>query len=180
MMERFTLGLIKVILLLIITGGCSAMSYKKTVEYVDIERFMGDWYVIAGRVTFLEKGAHNPLEKYSLKKDKEKIKINIEFSYNKNSLNGPKKSIPQKGEVFNYDTNAHWKVSPFWPLKFDFLVIDLDKEHYEWTAIGVPSQKYLWIMFRDPHPSQSSISDVINRLDGLGYNVKNIEYFKHN
>ena len=31
----------------------------KTVEKVDLERFMGDWYVIANIPTFLEKGAHN-------------------------------------------------------------------------------------------------------------------------
>ena len=28
-----------------------------TVDYVDLERFMGDWYVIANIPTFIEKGA---------------------------------------------------------------------------------------------------------------------------
>ena len=31
----------------------------KTVDYVDLERFMGDWYVIANIPTFIEKGAVN-------------------------------------------------------------------------------------------------------------------------
>ena len=156
------------------------MTYRKTVDYVDIDKFMGDWYVIAGRVTFLEKGAFNPLEQYTVKRKNGDIKIDIKFSFNKNSLNGPKKTIPQKGIVHNQKSNAHWKVSPFWPLKFDFLVIDLDKENYSWTVIGVPSQKYLWIMFREPHPKQDIISNIINKIDAKGYNIESIEYFKHN
>lgn len=39
--------------------------YKKTVDLVDIDRFMGKWYVIASRPTFLEEGAHNAIETYT-------------------------------------------------------------------------------------------------------------------
>ena len=41
----------------------------ETVDYVDLERFMGDWYVIANIPTFLEKGAHNAVETYALNDD---------------------------------------------------------------------------------------------------------------
>ena len=41
----------------------------KTVDYVDIDRFMGPWYVIANIPTFLEKGAYNAVETYSLNDD---------------------------------------------------------------------------------------------------------------
>ena len=34
----------------------------ETVKYVDLERFMGDWYVIANIPTFIEKGAVNAIE----------------------------------------------------------------------------------------------------------------------
>jgi apolipoprotein D and lipocalin family protein len=42
----------------------------KTVPYVDLERFMGDWYVVANIPTFVEKGAHNAVESYSLSSDR--------------------------------------------------------------------------------------------------------------
>jgi apolipoprotein D and lipocalin family protein len=151
------------------------MSYKNTVDKVEIEKFMGDWFVIAGRVTFLEKGGFNPLEQYKYVNGK----IEIKFSFNKDSLTGPIKKIPQTATIIDTETNAYWKVSPFWPLKFDYLVIGL-ADNYEWTAIGVPSQKYLWIMFRTPHPSQEQVSEVINSIDLKGYDTKNLEYFKHN
>ena len=38
----------------------------KTVDYVDLEKFMGDWYVIANIPTFIEKGAVNAIESYQL------------------------------------------------------------------------------------------------------------------
>jgi stearoyl-CoA desaturase (Delta-9 desaturase) len=37
-----------------------------TVDKVDLERFMGDWYVIANIPTFIERGAHNAVESYRL------------------------------------------------------------------------------------------------------------------
>ena len=142
MMVRYLFGWIKIFILTFI-GGCSGMEYNRTVDYIDLDKFMGKWFVIAGRVTFLEKGAYNPIEQYTF--NSEKNRIDIDFSFNKDSLSGPKKNIPQKAWVHNKETNAHWKVSPFWPLKLDYLVI-LNDENYEWTVIGVPSQRYLWLM----------------------------------
>jgi len=46
--------------------GCVAkLPPLKTVKSVDIQRFMGDWYVIANIPTWIEKGAHNAVESYS-------------------------------------------------------------------------------------------------------------------
>jgi apolipoprotein D and lipocalin family protein len=42
----------------------------KTVPYADLERFMDDWYVVADIPTFVEKGAHNAVESYSLSSDR--------------------------------------------------------------------------------------------------------------
>ena len=41
----------------------------QTVDFVDLPRFMGDWYVVANIPTRLEKGAHNPIESYRLDTD---------------------------------------------------------------------------------------------------------------
>mgnify|MGYP001434341497 CR=1 FL=1 len=41
----------------------------KTVPYVDLDRFMGDWYVIANIPTFIEKHATNAIESYRMSED---------------------------------------------------------------------------------------------------------------
>jgi apolipoprotein D and lipocalin family protein len=152
-------------------AGCSSLNFKHTVNYVDIPKFMGPWYVWAGRTTYFEKGAHRSIEEYTWNKEKSQIDIN--FTYHKDSLTGPLKSMPQKAWIENTTTNAHWKVQPFWPLKFDYLVVDLDLD-YKWTVIGVPSGSYVWIMGRTPLVSEAKLAEIIQRIQKLGYPVENI------
>ncbi len=155
---------------------CASEVKVNTVKTVDLNRFMGSWYVLAGRFTLLESEVHNGLEIYTW--NDEKQRIDVDFTYNKGSLDGPKKSIPQKGWVFNKETNAHWKVSPLWPFKFDYLIVDLD-ENYQWTAIGVPDQKYLWIMARDWKNPEVVIKAATERLEKKGYDAKNLVFVPH-
>lgn len=150
--------------------------YDKTVSYVDRDRFMGNWYVQAGRFTALEKNVFNSVERYSW--NSKNNRIDIDFSYNKGSLDGPKKSIPQKAWIVDTNTNATWKVSPFWPIKFDYLVIALD-ENYEWTAIGVPSEAYLWIMSRSPKFSKAKVDEILKSLASEGYDTEKIVFVEH-
>jgi apolipoprotein D and lipocalin family protein len=55
--------------LMITLGACSSPSPIHTAKAVDLERFMGDWYVIANIPTFIEKNAHNAMESYRLAED---------------------------------------------------------------------------------------------------------------
>ena len=43
-------------------SACSNMEPLQTVDQVDLDAFMGDWYVIANIPTVIEKGAHNAME----------------------------------------------------------------------------------------------------------------------
>lgn len=165
------------LLFIIISQGCTAMTFKATNKKMDLEKFMGPWYVQSGRVTFLESGAHNPTETYTY--DDEKKIINIDFKYNKDSLNGPLKKIPQTGTVQNFPTNTHWKISPIWPLKFDYLVLDF-ADDYSWCAIGVPSGKYLWIMTRAKNNATLEVDSALKSMENLNYPLHDLEIFKHN
>lgn len=166
-----------VLFLYLFTISCSTADNKlATTKKIDIKRFMGNWYVLAGRFTFLEVDVHNGLEIYTW--NEEKNRIDVDFSFNKGALDGPKKSYPQKAWIFNKDTNAHWKVSPFWPLKFDYLILEID-ENYSWTAIGVPDQKYLWIMARDWKNADKVMEDALFILKAKGYDINNLVTVPH-
>ena len=159
-------------LILIFLVGCSSMSYNKTVAHVDRDRFMGKWYVIAARATFLEKGAHNSVEIY--KWNEKDQRIDIDFTFRKDGFDGKLKSIPQKAWIINKETNAQWKVQPFWPLKFDYLVVDMDPD-YQWVVIGVPNQNYAWIMARDWKMADAQYDLIIKSLQDKQYQVEGIE-----
>ena len=108
----------------------------ETVDYVDIKRFMGDWYVIANIPTFIEKGATNAIESYKLASDGT---VETTFTFFKGSPDGPKKVYRPKGFIKNKETNAEWRMQFIWPFKMPFLIVDLD-ENYLYTVIGIPSR----------------------------------------
>ena len=148
------------------------MKYLKTVTHLEIDRFMGPWHVIAGRTTFFERGAFSPVEIYTW--NEKEGRIDIDYNFKKNSFHGPKKSIPQKAWIDNLHTNAHWKVQPIWPLKFDYLVLALDTD-YHWTVVGVPNQAYLWIMARTTQLPEETLKQIIKNIGLMGYNVEGIK-----
>jgi len=77
-------------------AGCSSNPPMPTVDYVDLERYMGDWYVIANIPTFLERGAHNAVESYSLNPDGT---IATVFTFRKDGFDGEKKRYTPRGFV---------------------------------------------------------------------------------
>ncbi|MAV69508.1 MAG: hypothetical protein CMG04_01645 [Candidatus Marinimicrobia bacterium] len=140
----------------------------KTVEFVDLERFMGDWYVIANIPTFIEKRATNAIESYELMEDGKTIKTT--FSFFNDSPDGKKKVYNPTGFVYNSETNAEWRMQFIWPFKSVFLIIDLD-EGYNYTVIGIPSKKYVWIMAREPALSEQLYETILENLSEIGYNT---------
>lgn len=165
-----------VLLLTFLISGCSSNKYMMTAGKIDLDKFMGKWHVLAGRLTSMEDGAHNAIEIYQWN-EKEK-QIDIQFQFNKDSFNGELEKIPQKGWIENQETKSHWLVSPFWPLKFDYLVLAVGEINqdlqYDWTAVGVPSGDYLWIMARDWKKSKTEINKMIDVVKKMNYPTENI------
>ena len=86
-------------------GACSNLKPITPVDYVDLERFMGDWYVIANIPTFLEKNAYNPVESYQINSDGT---IATTFSFNAGGFDGKQKVYRPKGFVTAGSGNAVW------------------------------------------------------------------------
>ena len=161
---------------LIASARCASLpDFEKTVPKVELKQFMTKWYVIASRPTMFEKDAFKATETYTFNKDKQQI--DIDFSYRADGPNGPEKKILQTGWVYNTATSAHWKIKPSWwwfPVKMDYLIIGL-APNYEWTAIGVPNQKYLWVMAQEPKMTDETLSKILESLKNQGYNTDHVE-----
>ena len=147
-----------------------AMEPMETVPFVDIKRFMGDWFVIANIPTFIEKDATNAIESYKLN---EKGEIETTFTFYQNSPNGLKKEYRPKGFIYNSKTNAEWRMQFFWPFKMPFLIIDL-AEDYSHTVIGYPNRNYVWIMARKPELSEKTYQSILKNLEYVGYDISRI------
>jgi apolipoprotein D and lipocalin family protein len=146
-----------------------------TVDYVDLERFMGDWYVIANIPTALEKDAFNPLESYRLDDDGT---IATTFSFNKGAFDGEKKIYHPRGFVKNTETNAEWGMQFIWPIKADYRVVYLD-EDYQYTVIGRTKRDYVWVMARSAEISDEKWQELRSFVISLGYDETNLQKAPH-
>lgn len=138
----------------------------EAVEHVDLERFMGRWYVIANIPTFLEKDAYNAVETYSLNDDGT---IATTFSYRKGSFDGELREYNPRGFVLD-DSNAIWGMRFIWPIKADYRIAYL-AEDYSTTVIARNKRDYVWIMARRPHISNAEYDDLKSLIRSLGYDI---------
>lgn len=144
------------------------------IENLDMDLLMGRWYVIMGRTTPLEKGAVCAEENYSWNASKNRV--DIEYKYRKKTLSGPRKSLRQKAWVVDSQRNFHWKVQPIWPLKMDYIFLDVDRENYNWVISGVPNQKYLWVMTRSSKPTSAEMISLTQSLAALDYPTEDLVF----
>jgi apolipoprotein D and lipocalin family protein len=152
-------------------GACRAsLPPLETVEYVDLQRFMGDWYVIANIPTFVEKGAHNAVENYRLDDDGT---IATTFTFNKDSFDGPLKEYHPRGFVRDTESNAEWGMQFIWPIKGDYRITFLD-EDYSRTVISRNKRDYVWLMARTPQVSEADYQEMLQHVRESGYDLNEI------
>jgi len=139
----------------------------QNVQSCETARFMGTWFVIGVKPTYFETANSNAVEKYTLMEGNSKYDVNIDFQYNQNDpITSKLKSLPQQGWVqgANRAISGLWKVSPLWPIKMPYHIIELDEKNYDYCAIGYPSRDYAWIMSRKPKMSDDLYNDLTRRL----------------
>ena len=151
--------------------GCSNHPPMKTVDYVDIDRFMGDWYVIANIPTFVETGAHNAIESYALNADGS---IATTFSFSDGSFDGARKEYKPIGFIFDRQSNAIWGMQFIWPIKADYRIVYV-KEDYSVTVIARKARDYVWIMSRSPVIEDTEYTMLVDLISSLGYNRSEIQ-----
>ena len=152
--------------------GCQSLpdTPVATVDYVDLERFMGDWYVIASIPTFLETEAYNAVESYQLNPDGS---IATTFTFREGGFDGELKRYTPTGFVRDQSSNAVWGMQFVWPIKGDFRVSYLS-ENYDATIIGRQKRDYVWIMARKPELSDQRYQELVEFVAQQGYDVNKL------
>jgi len=146
------------------------MEPLQTVDRVNLDRFMGDWYVIANIPTSIEKGAHNAIESYRLDDDGT---IATTFTFNKGGFDGDLKTYKPRGFVSD-ESNAIWGMQFIWPIKADYRIIYLD-EDYSITVIGRNKRDYVWIMARKPVIPAAEYEKILMMLKSVGYDLSEVQ-----
>lgn len=155
----------------LLLGACATPAPIRTVEYVDLQRFMGDWYVIANIPTFVEEGAHNAIESYRLDDDGT---IATTFTFRDGGFDGELKEYNPRGFVRDTESNAVWGMQFIWPFKAEYRVIYLAPD-YSHTIIGRSKRDYVWIMARRPEIADADFEAMLAFLAEQGYDTSLVE-----
>ena len=163
--------------LIVLATITSLLFAHKVVENINIEKFMGKWYVISLVPNFVEKGCSNSSDTYALNKDG-----TVSITYNA-IKNGKERIIKQKGYVDELEP-ARWEVQflkpiyvPFYRAPFEVIILD---STYQYTVIGYPDNSYGWILSRETTLDDDVYQEVLNDLENeFGYDKEVFEKVIH-
>ena len=155
--------------MLLLACQSSPRTSMDTVDQLDLERFMGDWYVVGNIPTLIERGAHNAIESYELTPDG---RVATTFRFRDGGFDGPEKIYRPTGFVRD-ESHAIWGMQFIWPIKAEYLVIYVD-DNYERTIIGRTKRDYLWFMARKPSLSEAEYDEMLQVAEKAGYDLSQI------
>jgi apolipoprotein D and lipocalin family protein len=148
----------------------------RSADFVDLDRFMGDWYVIGNIPTFIERNVYNAVESY--KREDERT-IATTFSFNADSFDGKRKEYNPTAFVGEDPSNAIWGMQFVWPIKAEYVVVYVDPE-YQSTIIGRTARDYLWIMARTPQLPDAKYKELLDIAAAEGYDISKVRQVPQN
>ena len=166
-MNRFLLSTLALGTGLALAACASTPPTIPPVANVDLQRFMGDWYVIAHIPSLPEREAFNAIETYRLD---DEGRIRTTFQFRKGSFEAPLKTMEPVGRVVPGTNNAVWDMQFVWPIQAEYVIVDLSDD-YSQTVIGRSKRDYLWIMARTPSIADADYAALVAKAKALGYDT---------
>jgi apolipoprotein D and lipocalin family protein len=139
----------------------------EVVPHVDLAKYLGKWYEIAHLPAKFQEGCSETTATYTLSEDG---KISV---LNECKRNGKIKQAKGKAKVVDKATGAKLKVTFFWPFYGDYWIIKLG-ENYDYSVVGTPNRKYLWILSRTPNMDSKLFSELTEFAKSKGFDVNRL------
>jgi len=137
------------------------------ISHVELEKYLGKWYEIAHLPAKFQEGCDETTATYTLLKDG-----NISV-LNQCTKNGKMKQAKGKAKIVDKNSNAKLKVTFFWPFYGDYWIIKLGDE-YDYSVVGTPDRKYLWILSRTPQMNDKLYSQLLEYAKSKGFDVNKV------
>lgn len=135
--------------------------------FVDVERFMGTWYVHGYTPTFLDPEAHDATESYELN---EKGKIETTYRFRKGGPDGKWKTYRPRGWVHDEKTGAEWRMRFFGLFTAPYYILYVSDDYTE-TVIGHPDMELAWIMTRSARIGEADYERLKQELVEREYDL---------
>lgn len=148
-----------------------------TVDYVDVERYMGTWYQISANPQFFNEGLVGVTATYTLRDDGVVDVVNAGFI---GDFDGPIDRIEGEARVLNEETNASLSVdfvgSPLLQKIPSYNIVVLgDADDYGYAAVTDPAYSSLFILSRTPQMDPALYHDILDDLAEQGIPLDRLE-----
>ena len=153
----------------------------RTVDRVDLERYLGDWYEVARFPNrFQRKCAGDVRAAYARRSDGR-----IDVVNRCAAADGSIAEARGLARIVDPRTPAKLKVR-FAPAALSFLpfvwgdywIIAL-ADDYSWAVVGSPDRKYLWILAREPEPGDAAVAAAVAAAQANGFAVERLVRTTH-
>lgn len=171
MSQRYALPLLLPLLAL---TACSVMppaEFPREAS-VDVERYMGDWYVIAHIPPKVVSNSYNNIESYKLVDDDT---IQTVYTYREGSFDGEAKSMEPVAKVLEEADGAVWAMQFFWPIKMEYTISYVSPD-YQTTIVARSKRDWVWIMARTPSIDEATTQGLVQRVADLGYDARTLRF----
>ncbi len=142
-------------------------SKLEAVPHVELNKYLGKWYEIAHLPFKFEDGCSDITATYALNKNGD---ISV---LNECTKNGKIKQAKGRAKVVDKNSGAKLKVTFFWPFYGDYWIIKLD-DNYNYSVVGTPNHKYLWILSRTPQIDDTIFSNLMDFAKSNGFNIEKL------
>ena len=146
--------------------GCANHQPLKKADFVDSEKFSGEWYVIANIPYFAEKNKVGSKTTYLHRKGNLYDDI---FEAHDDNFDSDFKKLTGKVKSLNAQNNE-WRSTFYWVLRFKFSVIHVDPD-YNLMLLGHDSRDYGWVMARDKQVSDEDYQRALDIFTEHGFDI---------
>jgi apolipoprotein D and lipocalin family protein len=150
-------------------AGCASLgignSPVRPAQWVDLDAYMGDWFIVAATSGSLPAGSERPIERYLLESDGQ-IQTTL-FAW-KGGTQGRLVEIRGLAQVSDPGTNSVWTVSPQGAFFTRQLVILHVASDYHYAVVATPDRRHAWIFSRTRQLSGTDYSSALDVLRSNG------------
>ncbi|WP_345100913.1 lipocalin family protein [Mucilaginibacter panaciglaebae] len=138
-----------------------------TVQYVELDKYLGKWYEIAAFPQRFERGCSHTTAEYTLNNDGSIAVTNTCVK------DGKIKVAKGKATVTDTHTNAKLAVQFRWPFTGKYWIIGLAHD-YSYALVGHPNRKYLWILGRKPDMDTQTYNYLVTLAVNKGFDAREL------
>ncbi len=151
-------------------AGCASVADKPpvgTARSVDLERYMGPWYILASIPLSFEEGAHNPVESYTRNPDGS---IATVFQFRRDAFDGELVTHVTNAVVVEGTGDAVWRIRLLWPFRTEYRIGYVEPD-YSYAIITRSKRDHVWLIGRKPIVGEADYSRYRKMIGAMGYDL---------